>query len=494
MQKKWFKVSLKSRISSNKAVQRREAQLENVMRLRSENQARLTDCIALQFHSETPYVHRMIAVDDVTLEIDVQLQRIDGAVHREPGESTYSYLTRIRQKVPSIPLNVIQRVSFLQEAARYRPEKFEKAHLTELQLLLKEILKILSAEYTSLQTFAEGGQSPRGVVASVYQKIMPSNVNAKRRRNKLGGSDGARLLLSKEAQEQVSLLSPLTSADGSPVGRLRRQSESHCIHDLILKTMTNTANYLGFGRKCRNGGKLTEANYCKCPQFYKGEECETKICLNGGVLEKVVKPVRQVCNCPNSTYIHGEHCEKPTCANNGILRVYSNKTFECDCSKLRFYEGRFCEKTMIPTSTIFIALFFFTIILVACVCQMNLCKKRTHPRIPVSRTVEQERRRRRLRQLQRAQQDIDGLLTLDHGVVRRAAAYPQGIVQPYVVRLDTVPVFNPDMIGGVEPTCQNILGQNPVEPPPSYNQAITAPRIAPPAYTPIDMTNAKPDE
>ncbi|CAP38787.1 Protein CBG22134, partial [Caenorhabditis briggsae] len=42
-------IALRSRISSNKAVTLRETQLDAVMRLRAENQARLTDCISLQF-------------------------------------------------------------------------------------------------------------------------------------------------------------------------------------------------------------------------------------------------------------------------------------------------------------------------------------------------------------------------------------------------------------------------------------------------------------
>lgn len=48
-QYEYFQVSLSSRISSKKAVLLRETQLDTVMRLRCENQARLTDCISLQF-------------------------------------------------------------------------------------------------------------------------------------------------------------------------------------------------------------------------------------------------------------------------------------------------------------------------------------------------------------------------------------------------------------------------------------------------------------
>ncbi|EGT47395.1 hypothetical protein CAEBREN_18889 [Caenorhabditis brenneri] len=46
-------VALNSRISSKKAVTLRETQLDAVQRLRSENQARLTDCISLQFRQSS---------------------------------------------------------------------------------------------------------------------------------------------------------------------------------------------------------------------------------------------------------------------------------------------------------------------------------------------------------------------------------------------------------------------------------------------------------
>ncbi|CAI5438347.1 unnamed protein product [Caenorhabditis angaria] len=240
-------IALSSRISSSRAINRRENQLNMVMRLRSENQARLTDCVALQSHSDKPYVHRMIAVDAVTLEIDGQLKRIEGAVHRFPEESTYSYLKRIREKVPSLPLNVVNRISFLQEAARFRPEKFDVEHVMEVRSLLDQFWKIISSEYTFLDEEPDSN-TPSGVIASFYQfgqKIMPNHPSSKRRRNKFGGSDGVRLFLSSTREqnrvdEQTSLLSPLVTTDSpqklkisqqflkaedSP--RLRRQSESH---------------------------------------------------------------------------------------------------------------------------------------------------------------------------------------------------------------------------------------------------------------------------
>lgn len=39
------------------------------------------------------------------------------------------------------------------------------------------------------------------------------------------------------------------------------------------------------------------------------------------------------------------------------------------------------------------------------------------------------------------------LIAEDRALCRRGVAYPQGVVAPYVIRLDTIPHFNPHMIG-----------------------------------------------
>ncbi|CAI5438350.1 unnamed protein product [Caenorhabditis angaria] len=41
-------------------------------------------------------------------------------------------------------------------------------------------------------------------------------------------------------------------------------------HDMLLKTVHNTATYFGFGKKCKNHGKLLEDNSCLCPKFFSG--------------------------------------------------------------------------------------------------------------------------------------------------------------------------------------------------------------------------------
>lgn len=72
--------------------------------------------------------------------------------------------------------------------------------------------------------------------------------------------------------------------------------------------------------------------------------------------------------------------------------------------------------------------------------------------------------------------------------------YPPNNGPPYVIRLDTVPHFNPNMIG-IALSCLFILlvlpggveaepMSKPIDPPPSYDQALLAPVLTdPPSYS-----------
>ena len=53
---------------------------------------------------------------------DMLLERIDSSLCRNPNESTLAYLQRVRQRIPSLDDNLIQRIAFLQESARHRGE------------------------------------------------------------------------------------------------------------------------------------------------------------------------------------------------------------------------------------------------------------------------------------------------------------------------------------------------------------------------------------
>uniref|UniRef100_A0A0K0DAW6 NR LBD domain-containing protein n=1 Tax=Angiostrongylus cantonensis TaxID=6313 RepID=A0A0K0DAW6_ANGCA len=49
---------------------------------------------------------------------------------------------RVRHKMPSLPVPLIQRIAYMHEAARFRPQKFELKHLMELRSLLNQFVKM----------------------------------------------------------------------------------------------------------------------------------------------------------------------------------------------------------------------------------------------------------------------------------------------------------------------------------------------------------------
>ncbi|GMT29110.1 hypothetical protein PFISCL1PPCAC_20407 [Pristionchus fissidentatus] len=156
-----------------------EKNLEIVRTIREGNAPKLTDCTTISEHSNAPYLHRMIAVDEVSHEIESQMERISIDYKRKPGETTLQYLMRLRGSYPSIPLTLIHRIAFLYECARYRYQKFDMVERMELKSLLSQFMKIVADS----QVRAGGGRDE--TIGSGKQ----------RRRDRFGGSDGVRLLM-----------------------------------------------------------------------------------------------------------------------------------------------------------------------------------------------------------------------------------------------------------------------------------------------------------
>ncbi|VDP03666.1 unnamed protein product [Heligmosomoides polygyrus] len=50
------------------------------------------------------------------------MARINPELARQAGESTLAYLTRVRTKMPSLPIPLIQKIAYMHEAARFRPQ------------------------------------------------------------------------------------------------------------------------------------------------------------------------------------------------------------------------------------------------------------------------------------------------------------------------------------------------------------------------------------
>ncbi|CDO50122.1 EGF-like domain-containing protein [Caenorhabditis elegans] len=223
-----------------------------------------------------------------------------------------------------------------------------------------------------------------------------------------------------------------------------------------------------------------------------------------------------VCKCPNPEFITGEHCEKIKCANQGVLRVFpANSTWQCDCSETKFFGSTFCEKLIVSSLWSIVAGCILLLICVVCLCSANWFnrdrgRRRRHPTNRCMSTgdgtsghsagMRDTGRRAWPAQAQRGTRvnprggpsssthrssSSDELISSERGAHRRTAAFPSGnITQQYVVRLDTIPTFNPAMIGGVEPTGAPL--QQDMGPPPSYDQAMSSIHAEPPVYTPTD--------
>ncbi|KAL6732109.1 hypothetical protein Aduo_002905 [Ancylostoma duodenale] len=269
---------------------------------------------------------------------------------------------------------------------------------------------------------------------------------------------------------------------------------------LVKTTWNDLKELLGFVPNCMNGGTRTGGTTCRCPKLFEGALCDKRICLNGGKLERAkYGPVSWDCKCPTPQYIEGAHCETVRCANNAPLRTEANGSWWCDCSDSVFYSGRFCEEFSAPYAVFAVPLACLLLFaLCIAVCQMDLCpRRRRTPRhsrhvteLGQPHSASRSRRRAaaggaaRTRAAQSAAQRTavtqELLIAEDRAMCRRGVAYPQGIVAPYVIRLDTIPHFNPHMIGGVDP----LSPAKPLEPPPSYEQAVSAPPAPqPPSYT-----------
>ncbi|CAI4226511.1 unnamed protein product [Auanema sp. JU1783] len=269
----------------------------------------------------------------------------------------------------------------------------------------------------------------------------------------------------------------------------------------LLKVVNNVwagvREMLGINQlNCANGGERMAGGKCKCPRLFEGPTCERKVCLNDGELMKTkVGPVAYECKCPNPLYIDGPHCETVRCAHKALL-VKSNDTWSCDCSSRIFYTGKFCENFTAPYSVLAVPIAFLIIFLLCCaLCRIDWCpRKRRSQQITQARHGERRRpnprsvqqpcryndRRTNLHQAQEFLLPSERQrLGLSH-LARSSAPYPPPGGPPYIIRLDTIPTFNPNMIGGVD---SDSVAKH-IDPPPSYDQALLAPGPPePPMYS-----------
>ncbi|KAK0425888.1 hypothetical protein QR680_009441 [Steinernema hermaphroditum] len=183
-----------------------------VGRFRQAHIPTFTDCTIISDHATSPYVHRMIAIDEIVENIDRQVEMIDPTAGRRPGESTYAFLKRLRECAGcQISLSQAERLGFLHELCRSRLQwPFDSTHLKELRGLLKDFLKILN-DWQKNRSEAKANDSDDG---GLHYRI--SSSKSKRFTNPLNGS-GECLASNNQLSERRPLLGKAHPASESTV-------------------------------------------------------------------------------------------------------------------------------------------------------------------------------------------------------------------------------------------------------------------------------------
>lgn len=286
-----------------------------------------------------------------------------------------------------------------------------------------------------------------------------------------------------------------------------RNDNDVSITNVLSNTLGKLKKMLGMSPNCVNGGTKTLKGDCVCPKYFKGDLCQETICINNGTFVKVPNliPARFACKCPHPEYISGAHCETVKCMNGG--RPMENG--HCRCLDY-WYTGQFCQNYTASWGAVLgVPLVCVVIIIICCVvCRLDLCpRKQTRPRrrrraVPAS-AFGQNSRSDRWSQPRNIQREVttprrgyesslrlqENLLNEENPNLAQGVRPERGATPSFVIRLDTIPVFNPRMLGGVGD--QDLKH---VDPPPSYEQVIASGNAVaedttrdmqrPPEYTP----------
>lgn len=311
----------------------------------------------------------------------------------------------------------------------------------------------------------------------------------------------------------------LPNPEGDEAGKQRSENKPVSINansgiGIRFNTVWESLKRLmGFTPECHNGGfKSIGSRSCTCPQYFEGHFCERIVCANGGSRIRVAAfGDEEVCKCPNPDYIKGKHCEQVHCQNGG--RLLNDGTCHCVDG---WYSGQFCQYyTSSWLIAIGIPLLFIAIVIFCCfICRMDLCALR---RSPTYRSRSGDRRSNNRRRHHQHRQHND---SPEHNGRGRAAGNaietnyhrreqipfrqhrerdhpnmhlqqppPQFYIcqnllndqqrqQQYMVRLEQIPVYNPNVLP------IDTAAAKPMEPPPPYEQAIlcSPPNQNPPTY------------
>ncbi|MFH4977411.1 hypothetical protein AB6A40_004120 [Gnathostoma spinigerum] len=283
------------------------------------------------------------------------------------------------------------------------------------------------------------------------------------------------------------------------------QTFANVLSDSVSNTLEKLKKMLGLTPECLNGGTKTLQGDCRCPKYYAGDLCQDIVCINNGtrVIVSNTLPTQYACRCVHPEYISGAHCELIKCMNGG--QPLSNG--HCRCLDY-WYSGQFCENYTASWGAVLgVPLLCIAIMFICCiVCRLDWCprkrisQQRRRWRPPASNSVPAASASHRHHSLgiegsaplrcgnnspHRMQETLmnEGHL---HSVTFNPTAPPLLQTPRNVrrhIRLDTIPVFNPQMTGGV---CEADIKL--IDPPPSYEEVISSNSMQqryskPPEYT-----------
>uniref|UniRef100_A0AC34QV03 EGF-like domain-containing protein n=1 Tax=Panagrolaimus sp. JU765 TaxID=591449 RepID=A0AC34QV03_9BILA len=286
---------------------------------------------------------------------------------------------------------------------------------------------------------------------------------------------------------------PVTVLSSIETPQKSAESDQGEFGQIVSGIWNKVKGMVGFSPDCKNGGTKRLGGKCFCPDYFLGDFCEIRQCLNNGTLVRIKTiPLEEMCKCPNPQYISGRHCEVLNCANGG--KPLSNGSCKCIDN---WYTGQFCEYYAASWFAVLgIPLICIAVIALCCViCRLDFCPKRSSPYRENRRRNRSDVRRPRLADRERHRHRYDDPQTL---MIRENLLNDcqQRFTTPMqIVRLENIPVYNPRI-----PALPNDEFK-PLEPPPSYEQAVAScpslnPAIGgppqPPTYSAENSPNLNP--
>uniref|UniRef100_A0AC35UFN2 EGF-like domain-containing protein n=1 Tax=Rhabditophanes sp. KR3021 TaxID=114890 RepID=A0AC35UFN2_9BILA len=408
--------------------------VEEVCYFKSLYVPKFTDCMVISDHANAPYVHRLIAFDEILHECDRQLERINPELIRYQGESTYSFLIRLKTiALPDLSESLINQIGYLHEWCRHQTfPNFEAKQLEQLRGLLKEFVKLLndnqkhlseircnasslnshisqinlfkrlrkhrlsnSVDKTAYTTLPSNGFDRPKAKSPLIRSILPTTIHdidtgtsnlqpfAETNSDSFKPNPPAispptnqttlsPILLPNDMTKVVGAAVPPTHQNNIPFSSPVLNDEEKVKKEELIEKEIKTKIISDTKNQTVSEPHILDGK-CVCLQYYSGDSCQTLVCANGGKIMAKIGNGKKVCECP-FPQITGNFCEFIKCANGG--NPLRNEA-KCECNS-RWYDGRFCENYALTGMAMFaLPIALMIIIIIVCVaCQLDLCGRR----------------------------------------------------------------------------------------------------------------------